>query len=393
MMFKRTIPAVTALLLMIGKTQAQIIPNGSTLSSAQQVQYMPHAYSGGALINYVRTWEPWKPISVDSLVVKDSVVNVKLTTAYVDGLGRVIETVSKQASPNHKDMVAFKVFDDFGKEALQYLPYVSDSINGYFKTNPALQQQTYYSTSSKNGNQYANEQVYYGQTIFETSPLGRPDTVMAPGNSWAGSGRGVRYQYLLNKVTDSVRIWTITDSIGSTPATSATYDSGQLYKTVTIDEHDKQVIEYKDKQGQVILKKVQFIDSPYAGHTGWLCTYYIYDDYGLLRCVIQPEGVKAMAPSSWTLTSTLMNEQCFRYEYDQRNRMIIKKVPGAGEVWMVYDARDRLVMTQDANLRNGSTVKWLYTQYDASDRPVATGLLNSSNNRATHQSSAYVLAP
>jgi hypothetical protein len=28
-----------------------------------------------------------------------------------------------------------------------------------------------------------------------------------------------------------------------------------------------------------------------------------------------------------------------------------EKVPGAGEVYMVYDARDRLVLTQDANMR------------------------------------------
>lgn len=42
--------------------------------------------------------------------------------------------------------------------------------------------------------------------------------------------------------------------------------------------------------------------------------------------------------------------------------MIKKKVPDAGEVYMVYDARDRLVLTQDANLRNQG--KWMYTVYE-----------------------------
>ena len=87
-----------------------------------------------------------------------------------------------------------------------------------------------------------------------------------------------------------------------------------------------------------------------AGYTNWLSTYYIYDDLNNLRCVIQPEGVKAIV-SNWSLTTTLLDEQCFRYEYDERGRMVMKKVPGAGEVWMVYDTRDRLVLTSDAKLR------------------------------------------
>ncbi len=31
----------------------------------------------------------------------------------------------------------------------------------------------------------------------------------------------------------------------------------ELYKNITVDEQGKQVIEFKDKEGQVILKKVQ----------------------------------------------------------------------------------------------------------------------------------------
>jgi hypothetical protein len=88
--------------------------------------------------------------------------------------------------------------------------------------------------------------------------------------------------------------------------------------------------------------------------------------------VVQPEGVKALATGSWQLTTTLLNEQCFRYEYDSRNRMIMKRVPGAGEAYLVYDARDRLVMTQDANMRVGN--KWMVTKYDALNRPEETPL-------------------
>jgi hypothetical protein len=210
---------------------------------------------------------------------------------------------------------------------------------------------------------------------------------MAPGNSWAGNSRGISYQYLTNTINDSVRIWNIDDAIGSIPQTTLTYQPGELFKNITIDEQNNQVVEYKDKAGQIILKKVQIDANPGSAHMGWLCTYYIYDDYGILRCVIQPEGVSKLVTGNWYVSNLILDEQCFRYEYDLRNRMIIKKVPGAGEVWMVYDARDRLVMTQDANLRTQNL--WTYTKYDGSNRPTSTGTLSSSNNRTDHQAAAY----
>src|SRR5258708_2667367 len=66
--------------------------------------------------------------------------------------------------------------------------------------------------------------------------------------------------------------------------------------------------------------------------------------------------------------------------------MMIKRVSGAGEVWLVYDVRDRLVLTQDSALR--AVGQWLYTSYDSLNRPVLTGLWTSSYDRATQKSYA-----
>jgi RHS repeat-associated protein len=71
--------------------------------------------------------------------------------------------------------------------------------------------------------------------------------------------------------------------------------------------------------------------------------------------------------------------------------MIKKKVPGAREVWMIYDARDRLVMTQDANMR--AQQKWMYITYDELNRPVSTGLITDPanyNNHSYHLNAASV---
>jgi RHS repeat-associated protein len=62
----------------------------------------------------------------------------------------------------------------------------------------------------------------------------------------------------------------------------------------------------------------------------------------------------------------------FQYKYDGRRRMTHKKVPGADWVYMVYDGRDRLVMTQDGEQRKNN--QWLVTKYDALNRPIVTAI-------------------
>ncbi len=146
---------------------------------------------------------------------------------------------------------------------------------------------------------------------------------------------------------------------------------------MTIDEQAHAVVEYKDKDGLVILKKVQIdaISSDFSGYNGWLSTYYIYDNFNQLRFVLSPKAMRVAYSNGWNLSAdtTTINELCFRYQYDNRLRMSAKKVPGAGWVFMVYDQRDRLAFTQDANMRTRN--QWLATLYDGLNRPNATGMI------------------
>ncbi|MFZ1527278.1 MAG: DUF6443 domain-containing protein [Ferruginibacter sp.] len=377
-------------------------------------QQTPPAAYGAIPVSYVRTWDATAPETNPNTLSGRLLKDVKQATQYVDGLGRPLQTVAKQASlitgGTPTDMVSPVVYDQFGLEKYKYLPFVANNTgtntsitDGGFKTNPFQQQATFY--ADPNGvikNQ--GETYYYSQTNFEASPMRRPQESFAPGNSWVGTQaqaletnrRSVKAKYWTNTATDAVRIWNVTDNatIGNwgTYSSPGAYNAGELYKNVTADEHNKQVIEFKDKEGRVILKKVQLTATADAGtgsaHTGWLCTYYLYDNLNNLRCVIQPKGVELIS-TGWLLNdATILAEQCFRYEYDQRNRMIVKKVPGAAEVYMVYDNLDRLVLTQDGNLRTG-TVKWLLTKYDGLNRPTETGLVTNSTAFATHLSTAY----
>jgi len=369
----------------------------------------PTQYQSTIAKSYVRTWDAAYLETDPNNLPGKSIREVKQTTAYVDGLGRPLQIVVKKgslitASSANTDLITSSEYDQYGRTIFQNLPYADPTANdGLFKLNPFQPQIDFYNTyltGQDETNTSNNKNWAYSQTDYEASPLNRIDKQYSPGKSWVGNNISVSVKYWFNTAIDDVKKWSVTEVTNNLGMynVSGSYSANVLSKEVSIDEYGKQVIEFKDKDGKVILKKMQLTATADNGsgtdYTGWLCTYYIYDNLNNLRCVIQPEGVKTLAipANNWDLmnysSGILLNEQCFRYEYDERNRMVIKKVPGTGEVWMVYDARDRLVLTQDANLRTASPQKWIYTLYDNLNRPIENGLWNNSQDRIYHKGQA-----
>ncbi|WP_298739586.1 DUF6443 domain-containing protein, partial [uncultured Chitinophaga sp.] len=367
-------------------------PDNSSVRPAATAQPLPAAYTG-SFINYIRIWEPNMPTSDPATVAIATTGEVKLTTQYFDGLGRPVQTVIRAVSPNGKDLVAPVTYNSFGREQYKYLPYVPQDANntssdGSFKKNSFNGQQAFYQNASLNP-AASGETIYYSQTEYEASPLNRVLKAYAPGNSWAleGGNKPVEQQYLTNSAADEVRIWDMPTS-GNIPtsATNRVYGAGMLYKSVSKDEKGLRAVEFKDKDNRVVLKRVELTSSAADGHLNWLSTYYVYDDLGRLRFVISPKAVD-LVKSNWVIDANIANELCFQYTYDDRDRMITKKVPGADPVEMVYDLRDRLVFTRDANMRNATDKKWLVTFYDALNRPTMTALYASGATRETLQAS------
>jgi len=193
-----------------------------------------------------------------------------LTTQYVDGLGRNLQSVSRKLSANQTDIVTPVYFDEYGRESHNFLPYESGSTDGGFRADPFAEQYNFYTgTYTQNQPSFGGEQFLYGKTKLESSPLGRPEKVFAAGNNWAGSeGAGdehaIKTQYLLNNASDQIRIWNIGNSqltyynedlYTNIPFSSNVYDAGNLFKTVIVDENGHATVEYKDKEGHVVLKK------------------------------------------------------------------------------------------------------------------------------------------
>lgn len=81
-----------------------------------------------------------------------------------------------------------------------------------------------------------------------------------------------------------------------------------------------------------------------------------------------------------TLTSTSapiisvndINKFGYQYKYDEKKRLVEKKLPGKDWEYIVYDELDRPILTQDANLKSQN--KWLFTKYDIFNRVVYTGM-------------------
>ncbi len=271
---------------------------------------------------------------------------------YFDGLGRPNQVIQVNASPNGFDIVQPIVYDEFGREAKKFLPYAvsTNSESGLYRSNDTTACKTFYSASGGIVGKEADAEPFF-ITNYEPSPLNRVESQLGVGLDWHTNNKTIDYTYTTN--TDDISSW---DENGE----GITYPKNSLFVTEVVDENESITKEYKDKLGQVILKEA-------INGEETLQTFYIYDDFGLLRTVVPP---LADSPSDSSL--------CYFYTYDSRKRMITKKIPGADPVNMVYDRRDRLVLTQDGNMHEENSNKYLFTKYDQLNRPVLTGTVIAS---------------
>lgn len=265
------------------------------------------------------------------------------------------------------DIITAVQYDDLGRQAREFLPYALSGSAGLIQTNALTDILSYYNTSK-----YENTLNPFSEKSFEASPLNRVLKEAAPGNSWktqSASGHEVKLNYQTNIAAEVKQFIAVSSDRLSDlglyePSITQTvnYGVGQLYKIITKDENwvsglDRTTEEFKDKENHVVLKRTYDNQVPHD-------TYYVYDQYGNLSYVLPPLANGAF-------DEVTLNNLCYRYKYDYRNRLVEKKLPGKEWEYIIYDKLDRAILTQDVNLRAGK--KWLFTKYDAFNRPVYTG--------------------
>ncbi len=334
--------------------------------------------------NYIHAVIPQKAVTtLDELQNnKDAIKSI----TYFDGLGRAKQSIAIKQSPSEQDIVTHMEYDALGRQVEEFLPYISNT-NGSINSGSRNATQEYYKTNYSDdfsGVSNTSSINAFSKKEFENSPLNRVLKQAAPGKDWAlGNGHEIEFDYQTNSAQE-VKLYEVTTTVNSNGARfgvsleggTNTYLPGELYKVVTKDENHNgsttklhTTEEFKTKEGQVILKRtyalINNIEEPHD-------TYYVYDDYGNLTFVLPPKSeANEDLPSSQELL-----DLCYRYVYDTRNRLVEKQIPGKGKEYIIYDALDRPVLTQDANLRAND--KWLFTKYDVFGRVIYTGMYTHS---------------
>ncbi|MFW0739157.1 DUF6443 domain-containing protein, partial [Flavobacterium sp. T12S277] len=382
--------------------------------------------------NFVSTAAPKKPVTeakFDSLTKND----INQTVTYFDGLGRPIQTIAIGQGADGQNIVTPMKYDAFGRQDKDYLPYpVVNLTNNHPKIDADVaisEAKLFY-----NKDKYQYTANPFSEKEFEFSPLNRVQKQAAPGTSWKmGSGNEIKIVSTASTAADAVKVYKANTSW---QAGLGLYDislseagiynvSGALYKTITYDENSGanpsenagSTVEFKNKEGQIILKRTYDSRNPHN-------TYYVYDDYGNLTYVIPPKAADLIGTTTNTeanLTSTatvsveaplhltasnsitllpgfhakagstfsaiisdgtqgVLDNLCYQYKYDKRNRLVEKKLPGKQWEFIVYDKLDRLVATGPANspFTDSTGSGWMITKYDAFNRPVYTGWMNTT---------------
>ena len=215
---------------------------------------------------------------------------------YYDGLGRPKQSVAKQAGGQKQDIITHIGYDAFGRQAKDFLPYANGSGGLHFRTGDIAN-----STNQFYKNKYPEDFDgvslpdinAFSEKIFDNSPLNRVMEQAAPGKDWAkGNGHTIKFDYQTN-ITNEVLNFGVEFTGGNTDApklkiADSYYNTGELYKTITKDENwktwekkDRTTEEFKNKQGQVVLKRTY---NNQQAHD----TYYVYDDFGNLTYVLPP---------------------------------------------------------------------------------------------------------
>ena len=199
------------------------------------------------------------------------------------------------------------------------------------------------------------------RTITARSFCRYPDSI---GIACCSVSRSVKRKYLLNTAS-GVQSCKLYNTSGTS---TGTYAAGRLHVVKTTDEDNHVSYTFTDKQGRTVLERR-------VNGTEYLDTYSVYDDFGNLVLVLQPEYQ----------TTANLSLHAFRYEYDHRNLCSKKILPGAEFISYEYDDADRLIFSQDGNQRTGS--KYTYYLYDAFGRVTVKG---ECTNKATSSGTVHI---
>ena len=332
-------------------------------------------------MNYLHSFEVQIPGVTDSssLDITTPVTTALQTIQYFDGVGRPVQTVQKGITPEGYDLIEPVSYNSAGLDEVNYEPYAVSPSSGNYRNDFATVQPAFYAQQFGDANGKS-------PATFEKSPLNRLLEKGAPGTAWqlGMTSHPVRFSFWFNNSSDPKLVVTLWKVTGKTCSKVGNYADNQLYVTKTLDENGAESYEFKDKQGLVVLSRFM------ADSVTRADTYYVYDDSGLLRFTISPEG-SARITADFDASGELAMKYVYCYTYDGRQRLIEKQIPGKAPEYYVYNKADREVLYQDGNMRKEcqDCTEWMFTKYDALGRVIMTGITTAFQQETRDELQSY----
>lgn len=300
---------------------------------------------------------------ISSQTFKDSICS-QTDIQYYDGLGRPSELMQLTASPRGKHMVIFNEYDGLGREVRKWLPYLAVPSDSNYVSEDIIK---------SNLPILYRDNKPYSLNEYDMSPVNRLSKQYGPGMKWQDRLKGIGNEYLVsNSATDiySCKYYKVENYSNDTVVHLQSIEevcTNMFNILITKGEDNEKTLNFTNSRGQNILTRQ--MDNNICHDT-----YYIYDDYGNLRVVLPPIASDSLNSSSHQqeFVDNVLSKYAYLYQFDARNRCIAKKLPGCEWIYNIYDNADRLIFTQDGNLRNRG--EWKFSIPDMEGRLCLTGV-------------------
>gem|GEM_PF-2457818 len=279
--------------------------------------------------NYVRTTTPLDQYNRSSYA----------TVQFYDGIGRPTLSATNAIKGQDNYIYQLKEYDGLGRLSRDWNPVPDMGLEGKSSDDIAALSSSIYNDS-------------YGFTLYKYDALGRVTSITRPGKEWNENQKQIRVSYQL--AGSDVKKY------GADAKSFGYYKQGDLLCQTITDEDNHKISVFKDFRGLKVLER------RYDGSTKF-DTYYVYDEIGQLRFVLQP-----MYQSEASL-----DKFAFQYSYDGHGRVASKKLPGCQPVTYEYDGiTDRVVKMQDGLLR--AKGKFRTYEYDGLGRMTRQSISSGS---------------
>lgn len=169
-----------------------------------------------------------------------------------------------------------------------------------------------------------------------------------------------------NSYIDDVKIYIVDPN--DDPMYTESYDPGMLQILTVIDEQGGLTKEYYNRIGNKVLERRMVIENEFIE------TYYVYDDIGRLKSIIPPIAMEEMNSNGNFDISAVYTDYVYYYNYDTKNRLIEKKLPGSNDYHeYIYNRLDQIVMSRNPTEKLNDN-SWSFFKYDVLGRPIMSGI-------------------